>query len=318
MTATVRRNQKIFVAGHKGMVGSAIVRALSLAGYQNILTVDRTAVDLSDSAATRKYLQRTKPDYIFMAAAKVGGILANSRYPAQFIGENLAMATSVIQGARDADVQRMLFLGSSCIYPRDCRQPMREVDLLSGPLEATNEPYAIAKIAGIKMCEAFNREFGTSYVSALPTNLYGPGDHYDAEKSHVLPALILKAHDAKVRQLPELVAWGTGQPHREFMHVDDVASACVFMMEIGLTDGVFNVGTGSDIRIRDLVAEVATVVGYTGSIRYDSSKPDGTPRKLLDVSKLRDLGWTARIPLRDGITDTYRDFLRRYPIALPA
>ena len=305
------------MAGHKGMVGSAIVRALSLAGYQNILTVDRTAVDLGDSAATRKYLQRTKPDYIFMAAAKVGGILANSRYPAQFIGENLAMATSVIQGARDADVQRMLFLGSSCIYPRECRQPMREVDLLSGPLEATNEPYAIAKIAGIKMCEAFNREFGTSYVSALPTNLYGPGDHYDAEKSHVLPALILKAHDAKFRLLPELVAWGTGQPHREFMHVDDVASACVFMMEIGLTDGVFNVGTGSDIRIRDLVAEVATVVGYTGSIRYDSSKPDGTPRKLLDVSKLRDLGWTARIPLRDGITDTYRDFLRRYPIALP-
>ena len=305
------------MAGHKGMVGSAIVRALSLAGYQNILTVDRTAVDLGDSAATRKYLQRTKPDYIFMAAAKVGGILANSRYPAQFIGENLAMATSVIQGARDADVQRMLFLGSSCIYPRECRQPMREVDLLSGPLEATNEPYAIAKIAGIKMCEAFNREFGTSYVSALPTNLYGPGDHYDAEKSHVLPALILKAHDAKFRLLPELVAWGTGQPHREFMHVDDVASACVFMMEIGLTDGVYNVGTGSDIRIRDLVAEVATVVGYTGSIRYDSSKPDGTPRKLLDVSKLRDLGWTARIPLRDGITDTYRDFLRRYPIALP-
>jgi Nucleoside-diphosphate-sugar epimerases len=306
------KNAKIYVAGHRGMVGSAIIRKLMAAGYGNIVTKSHGELDLVDQQAVSRFLAEEAPDYIFMAAAKVGGIHANNTFRAEFLYQNLMIEANIVHGAWQAGVKRMLFLGSSCIYPRDCPQPIRENYLLTGPLEQTNEPYAIAKIAGVKLCEAYNRQYGTAYVSAMPTNLYGPNDNYDLHNSHVLPALIRKAHEAKERGEPELVVWGSGKPMREFLYVDDMADACRFLMESGVTEGLFNIGTGEDVTIRELAETVMDVVGFDGRIVYDSSKPDGTPRKLLDVDKLRQLGWTATTPLKDGIMKAYGDFLQRF------
>ena len=300
---------KIYVAGHRGMVGSALVRRLRQAGYTNILVRTHAELDLLDQAATHAFLAREKPDFIFIAAAIVGGINANNTFRADFIYQNLMVEANLIHGAWLAGVQRLCFLGSSCIYPRDCPQPIKEDYLLTGPLEQTNEPYAIAKIAGIKLCESYNCQHGTRYFSAMPTNLYGPHDNYDLAKSHVLPALIRKAHEAKQRGESELVVWGSGTPRREFLYVDDLADACVFLMEQGIADGFYNIGVGEDVTIRELAETVMSVVGFSGRIIFDATKPDGTPRKLLDVSRLRDLGWWARTPLREGITLAYRDFL---------
>ena len=300
---------KIYVAGHHGMVGSALVRRLEQAGYGNVVTRTRAELDLLDQAATHAFLREQKPDFIFIAAAIVGGINANNILRADFIYQNLMVEANLIHGAWLAGVQHLCFLGSSCIYPRDCPQPIKEDYLLSGPLEPTNEPYAIAKIAGIKLCESYNRQHGTRYFSAMPTNLYGPNDNYDLAKSHVLPALIRKAHEAKQRGDSELVVWGSGTPLREFLYVDDLADACVFLMERGITDGFYNIGVGEDVTIRELAETVMSVVGFSGRIIFDGTKPDGTPRKLLDVSRLRDLGWQASTPLREGIVQAYRDFL---------
>ncbi|MBK9018644.1 MAG: GDP-L-fucose synthase [Sulfuritalea sp.] len=303
---------RIYVAGHRGMVGSALVRRLKQAGYSNILTRTRAELDLLNQEATLAFLQQEKPDFIFMAAAKVGGIHANNSLRADFIYQNLMVEANLIHGAHQAGIQRLCFLGSSCIYPRDCPQPIREDYLLTGPLEQTNEPYAIAKIAGIKLCESYNRQYGRQYFSAMPTNLYGPNDNYDLANSHVLPALIRKAHEAKQRGDSELVVWGSGNPRREFLHVDDLADACVFLMEKGVVDGIYNIGVGEDVTIRELAETVMSVVGFTGRIAFDAGKPDGTPMKLLDVSRLRDIGWQARTPLREGIAMAYRDFTARY------
>ncbi len=291
------------------MVGSAIVRNLHAAGYSDVLVRTHQELDLLDQAAVFAYLKAARPDYIFIAAARVGGIVANNTRRGEFLYENLAIQANLIQGAYLASVQRLMFLGSSCIYPRDCPQPIKEAYLLTGPLEQTNEPYAIAKIAGVKICESYNRQYGTQYVSLMPTNLYGPRDNYDLANSHVLPALIRKTHEAKLRGDSTLVVWGSGKPMREFLYVDDLAEACVFMMEQGIADGLFNVGTGVDVTIRELAELVMQVVAFTGRIEFDASKPDGTPRKLLDVSRMRNLGWQARTTLRDGIALAYRDFL---------
>lgn len=303
---------KMYVAGHRGMVGSALVRRLQQAGYANILVRTHVELDLLDQAATHAFLAREKPDFIFIAAAIVGGINANNTLRADFIYQNLMVEANLIHGAWLAGVQRLCFLGSSCIYPRDCPQPIKEDYLLSGPLEPTNEPYAIAKIAGIKLCESYNRQHGTQYFSVMPTNLYGPNDNYDLEISHALPALIRKAHEAKLRGDSELVVWGSGMPRREFLYADDLADACVFLMEQGITNGFYNVGVGEDVTICELAEVVMSVIGFPGGIVFDTTKPDGTPRKLLDVSRLRDLGWKARIPLREGIALAYRDFLARH------
>ncbi|WP_029619062.1 GDP-L-fucose synthase family protein [Pseudorhizobium marinum] len=306
------RDAKIYVAGHRGMVGSAIVRKLSSLGYTNVVTRTHAEVDLVSQQAVMDFLGQEKPDYIFMAAAKVGGIHANNTLRAEFLYQNLMIETNVVHAAWQAGVNRMLFLGSSCIYPRDCPQPIREDYLLTGPLEQTNEPYAIAKIAGVKLCESYNRQYGTQYVSAMPTNLYGPNDSYDLANSHVLPALIRKTHEAKLRGDRELVVWGSGKPMREFLYVDDMAEACVFLMENGISDGLFNIGTGEDVTICELAETVMDVVGFDGTIVYDSAKPDGTPRKLLDVDKMKTLGWSASTGLRDGIARAYADFKERF------
>ncbi len=292
------------------MVGSAILRRLQAGGYTNLVTRSHAQLNLLNQAATADFLASERPDYIFLAAAKVGGIHANNTYRADFIYQNLMVQSNVINAASEAGVKRMLFLGSSCIYPRDCEQPIREEYMLSGPLEPTNEPYAIAKIAGIKMCESYNRQYGTQYVSVMPTNLYGPNDNYDLDNSHVLPALIRKAHEAKLRGDGKLVVWGTGAPKREFLYVDDMADACVFLMENGVREGLFNVGTGTDVTIRELAETVMHVVGFGGEIVFDSTKPDGTPRKLLNVERMRAIGWEARTALRDGISQAYADFLK--------
>ena len=307
----MNKNMKIYVAGHRGMVGSAIVRALTAKGYENITTRTHAELDLLDQLAVNSFFQNEKPEYVFLAAAKVGGIHANNTLRGDFIYQNLVMESNVVHAAMTAGVQRMLFLGSSCIYPRDCPQPIKEEYLLTGPLEPTNEPYAIAKIAGIKMCESYNRQYGTHYVSVMPTNLYGPNDNYDLKNSHVLPALIRKAHEAKMRGDKELVVWGSGKPMREFLYVDDMADACVFLMESEVEDRLFNVGTGEDVTIRELAETVMMVVGFSGEIVFDSSKPDGTPRKLLNVERLSQLGWQAKIQLRDGIAMAYADFLAK-------
>lgn len=307
----ITRDSKIYVSGHRGMVGSAIVRRLQAGGYTNLVMRTHGELDLLDQAAVTRFMEEEKPDYLFLAAAKVGGIQANNNYRADFIYQNLLIQTNVIEAAYRAGVERMLFLGSSCIYPRDCPQPIREEYLLTGPLEQTNEPYAIAKIAGVKLCESYNRQYGTSYVSAMPTNLYGPNDNYDLNNSHVLPALIRKTHEAKVRGDKELVVWGTGNPKREFMYVDDMADACVFLMESDVRDGLFNVGLGSDVTIRELAETIMEVAGYEGDIVFDSSKPDGTPRKLLSVERLNALGWRASTSLREGIVKAYADFVGR-------
>jgi len=303
------KHARIYVAGHRGMVGSAILRNLAGRGYSNLLTRTRSELDLLDQAAVRAFMQAERPDYLFMAAALVGGIQANNTRRADFIYENMLIEANVMQGAHMAGVERLLFLGSSCIYPRDCPQPMKEAYLLTGPLEPTNEPYAIAKIAGIKLAESFNRQYGRRYVSVMPTNLYGPNDNYDLAGSHVLPALIRKVHEATQRGDAELVVWGSGKPMREFLHVDDMADACVFLMEHEeIVDGMFNVGTGTDVTIRELAETVMQMGGFPGRIVFDSSKPDGTPRKLLDVSRLKALGWSARIGLREGIAATFADY----------
>jgi GDP-L-fucose synthase len=308
----MEKNAKIYVAGHRGMVGSAIVRRLGAAGYSNIVTRSHAELDLTRQSAAEQFLDREKPDYVFLAAAKVGGIHANNTYRGEFIYQNLMIEANIVHAAWQAGVQRLLFLGSSCIYPRDCPQPIKEEYLLSGPLEPTNEPYAIAKIAGIKLCESYNRQYGTQYVSAMPTNLYGPNDNYDLNSSHVLPALIRKAHEAKLRGDTSYVVWGSGEPMREFLYVDDMADACVFLMERDdVRDGLFNVGTGHDVTIRELAETVMDVVGFKGKIVLDASKPDGTPRKLLNVDRLQALGWQAKASLREGIAKAYADFLTK-------
>lgn len=305
-------DSKIYVAGHRGMVGSALVRALTAKGYRNLLTRTRQEVDLLDQAAVRSFLRAEKPDYIFLAAAKVGGIHANNIYRAEFIYQNLAIETNVIHAAYEAGVQRLMFLGSSCIYPRDCPQPIKEDYLLTGPLEPTNEPYAIAKIAGLKLCESYNRQYGTAYLSAMPTNLYGPNDNFDLATSHVVPALMRKAHEAKGGDGNPLVIWGTGAARREFLHVDDMADACVFMMEKNVSSGLYNLGLGEDVTIRELVTSIVGVVGYLGPIEYDSAKPDGTPRKLLSVERIQALGWRARQSLETGLRQTYEWYVENH------
>jgi len=299
------KHAKIFVAGHRGMVGSALLRRLAAGGYEQVITRSREQLDLLDQRAVFDFLAECRPEYVFVAAAKVGGIHANNTYRADFIYENLAIETNLVHGAHRAGVERLMFLGSSCIYPRDCPQPIKEEYLLSGPLEPTNEPYAIAKIAGIKLCESYNRQHGRRYTSVMPTNLYGRNDNYDLQNSHVLPALLRKAHEAKLRGDHEYVVWGTGQPRREFLCVDDLADACVYLMERDYAGPLLNIGTGTDVTIRELAETVMRVVGFEGRITFDDSKPDGTPRKLLDVTRLADLGWRAAIPLEAGIAQTY-------------
>ncbi|MBL8279702.1 MAG: GDP-L-fucose synthase [Pelomonas sp.] len=308
---SIAKDARIFVAGHRGMVGSALVRRLQAGGYTQVLTASRQELDLLDQRAVHEWLQANKPDYLFIAAAKVGGIQANNVYRAEFLYQNLMIEANLIHGAHLAGVQRLMFLGSSCIYPKLAPQPLREDCLLTGPLEPTNEPYAIAKIAGIKLCESYNRQYGRQYVSAMPTNLYGPNDNYDLQSSHVLPALIRKAHEAKLRGDKELVVWGTGTPLREFLYVDDLADACVHLMETGAEDVLVNVGVGEDVSIRDLATLVCEVVGFPGALVFDTTKPDGTPRKLMDVSLLASRGWRARTGLKEGIALAYDDFLRR-------
>ena len=351
---TISKNAKIFVAGHRGMVGSAIVRNLQGKGYANVITRRRSELDLLDQRAVFDFFQDQRPDYVFIAAAKVGGIHANNVYRADFIYQNLTIQGNLIHGAYQAGVKDLCFLGSSCIYPRDCPQPIREEYLLTGPLEQTNEPYAIAKIAGIKLCESYNRQYGTRYVSAMPTNLYGPNDNYDLAKSHVLPALIRKVHLAKLGMAGDVLAiaaderaygivpdellaligcardasgavvrsamhtpeskltvWGSGEPMREFLYVDDMADACVFLMERQIGEDFFNIGTGTDVTIHELAHTVMEVVGFDGDIVFDSSKPDGTPRKLLDVSRMAARGWTPATPsLAVGIRKAYEAYLK--------
>lgn len=300
---------KIYVAGHRGLVGSAIVRALGRHGFTNLVTRSRSELDLRDREAVLGFFEAERPEYVYLAAAKVGGILANATYPVEFLQDNLYIELNVISAAHAFGVKKLLFLGSSCIYPKLAPQPIREEYLLTGPLEPTNEPYAIAKIAGIELVQAYRRQYGAPFISAMPTNLYGPGDNFDLETSHVLPALIRKMHEAKVRGDSAVTLWGTGTPRREFLHVDDLAEACLFLMEHYDQAVPINVGTGEDLTIRELAEMIREVVGFRGEIRFDPSRPDGTPRKLLDVSRLKALGWKPTISLRDGIEMTYRWYL---------
>lgn len=311
MNSFIKKNARIYIAGHQGMVGSAIHRRLSKLGFDNLITRTHTELDLIDQQAVDRFLQAQKPDFIFLAAAKVGGILANTTQRAEFIYQNLMIQSNVIHSAWTAGVKRLIFLGSSCIYPRDCPQPIKEEHLLTGPLEISNEPYAVAKIAGIKLCENYNRQYGTNYISLMPSNLYGPNDNYDLNVSHVLPALLRKAHEAKIGGERELIVWGSGKPLREFLFVDDMADACTFIMQSDIADGIYNIGTGQDISIQELAQIVMKVVGLEGEIVFDSSKPDGTPRKLLNIEKLSALGWNAKTSLYEGIALTYSDFLRK-------
>ena len=307
------RPEKIYIAGHRGMVGSALVRKLEAGGHKNILTRTRAELDLINQQAVHDFLRAEQPDYVIIAAAKVGGILANDMERGAFLYENLMIEANLIHAAWKAGINRLLFLGSSCIYPREAAQPISEAALLGGPLEQTNEPYAIAKIAGIKLCENYNRQYGTRFVSAMPTNLYGPNDNYDLQSSHVLPALLRKAHEAKLADAPSIGIWGSGRPRREFLHVDDMAEACVFLMDEGVEDGLFNIGTGEDISITELADIICKTVGFKGTLDYDHSKPDGTLRKRLDVSAMAKLGWTAKIALKDGLASTYDAFKASYP-----
>ncbi|HRH18408.1 MAG TPA: GDP-L-fucose synthase [Aquabacterium sp.] len=307
----MNKNAKIFVAGHRGMVGSAIVRRLAAAGYTQVITRTRAELDLVNQQAVHDFIQAQKPEYIFIAAAKVGGIHANNVLRAEFLYQNLIIEANLIEAAHRAGVQRLMFLGSSCIYPKLAPQPLKEEYLLTGPLEATNEPYAIAKIAGIKLCEAYNHQYGRQYISVMPTNLYGLNDNYDLNNSHVLPALIRKAHEAKVRGDSALQVWGTGTPMREFLYADDLADACVYLMEQGYDGPLVNIGTGTDVTIRELAETVLKVVGFPGDLTFDASKPDGTPRKLMDVSRLAGLGWKATTPLEAGIKLAYQDYLSK-------
>ncbi|MGC2965497.1 GDP-L-fucose synthase family protein [Paraburkholderia aspalathi] len=305
----MNKQARIFVAGHRGMVGSALVRRLNAEGYHNVVTRSRAELDLKDQAAVNGFFEREKIDVVLLAAARVGGILANASQPGEFIYENLVIETNVIHAAFRAQVERLVFFGSSCIYPKQCPQPIREEYLLTSPLEPTNDAYAIAKIAGLKLCEAYNREYNTQYVSLMPTNLYGPNDNYDLNSSHVLPALLRKAHEAKVNGSAALTVWGSGTPRREFLHVDDLAAATLFVLEHNVTEGLFNVGVGEDLSIRELAECICKVTGFEGELVFDASKPDGTPRKLLDVSRLAQMGWHATIGFEEGITSTYREFV---------
>ena len=310
----MRKLAKIYVAGHRGLVGSAIVRRLTWDGYSNVITQTSRELDLRDQRAVRDFFAREKLEYVFLAAARVGGILANSTYPASFIYDNLAIQTNVIDAAYRYGVKKLLFLGSSCIYPKYAPQPMPENCLLTGSLEPTNEWYAVAKIAGIKMCQAYNQQYGTDFVSVMPTNLYGPNDNFDLESSHVVPALLRKFHEAKVGGEPFVTVWGTGTPRREFLHVDDLADACLYLMRHYHENEPINVGVGKDISIAELARLIGDIVGYEGEIRFDSSKPDGTPRKLLDVSRLNALGWTSAYSLRDGLRQTYEWYTPHYKV----
>lgn len=310
--SNIDKSTKIFVAGHRGMVGSAIVRNLKEKGYTNIVVRTHAQLDLLNQQTVQDFLLQEKPDYIFIAAAKVGGIQANNVYRADFIYQNMMIEANLIHGAHVAGVQRLCFLGSSCIYPRDCAQPIKEEYLLTGPLEQTNEPYAIAKIAGIKLCESYNRQYNCQYISAMPTNLYGPNDNYDLNNSHVLPALIRKSHEAKVAGEKALSVWGTGTPRREFLYVDDLAEACVYLMESGYDGPLLNVGTGEDVTIKELAETVKQVVGFGGELVFDTSKPDGTPKKLMDVSKIKALGWAPAVALEEGIRRAYADYMKRF------
>jgi GDP-L-fucose synthase len=304
-TSIMNKSARIFVAGHRGLAGSAILRRLQELGYERLITRTRAQLDLTDKPAVDDFFARARPEYVFLAAAKVGGIHANDRYPADFIRENLEIQTNVIDCAYRRGVAKLMFLGSSCIYPREAPQPMTEDCLLTGPLEPTNEWYAVAKIAGIKLCQAYRRQHSFNAIALMPTNLYGPGDNFHPENSHVLPALIRRFHEAKARRASRVTLWGTGNPRREFLHVDDLASAAVFLMERYDGEGIVNVGVGKDISIRELGELVKDVVGYKGMIEFDPSKPDGTPRKLLDVSRIHALGWRPGISLREGVTATY-------------
>lgn len=307
--STLHHEDMIFVAGHRGLVGSAIVRKLREKGYDNLLLKTRSELDLTDQAAVRAFFKSERPDHVVLAAAKVGGILANSTYPADFIYQNLAIEVNIIHEAWLAGVKKLLFLGSSCIYPKLAPQPLKEEYLLTSSLEPTNEAYAVAKIAGLKMCEFYNRQYGARFISVMPTNLYGPGDNFDLNTSHVLPAMIRKFHEAKTRGDGSVTLWGTGTPRREFLHVDDLADACVFLLERYEDPAFLNIGVGEDVTIRELAELVRRIVGFGGDILWDSTKPDGTPRKLLDVSKLKALGWEPAISLEEGIEDTRRWYL---------
>jgi GDP-L-fucose synthase len=305
----MEKEARIYIAGHRGMVGSAIVRRLQADGYTNLIMRTSSELDLRNQEAVADFFEEEKPEYVFLAAAKVGGILANNIYRAEFLYDNLVIEANIIQSSYKAGVKKLLFLGSSCIYPKMAPQPLKEDYLLTGLLESTNEPYAIAKIAGIKLCEAYRSQYGCNYISAMPTNLYGPNDNYDLQGSHVLPALIRKFHEAKINNQPSVEVWGTGSPRREFLHADDLADACVFLMN-GYNDELFvNVGTGEDVTIRELAEAVKDVVGFEGELRWDTSKPDGTPRKLMDVSRIHQLGWKHKTELREGLEKTYQDFL---------
>ncbi|HEY3375050.1 MAG TPA: GDP-L-fucose synthase [Candidatus Aquicultor sp.] len=302
----IAKGSKIYIAGHKGLVGSAIVRKLEIEGFSNLILRTHAELDLCDGAAVERFFKIEKPEYVFLAAAKVGGIWANSHYPAEFIYSNLAIQVNIIHNAYLYGVKKLLFLGSSCIYPKFASQPMKEEHLLTGILEPTNEPYAVAKIAGIKMCEAYSRQYGANFISVMPTNLYGPNDNFDLMNSHVLPTLIRRFHEAKVNGIPSAVVWGTGNPRREFLHVDDLADACLFLMQNYNDSELINIGVGEDLTIGELALLIKDIVGFKGELVFDSSKPDGMARKLLDVSKLKGLGWQAKIGLRQGIEDTYR------------
>lgn len=307
----MEKSAKIYVAGHRGMVGSAIHRHLLAQGFDNIVTRTSKELDLRDQQAVTIFFSEENPEYVFLAAAKVGGIVANNTYRADFIYENLAIQNNVIHQSHVHSVKKLMFLGSSCIYPKMAPQPLKEDSLLTGLLEPTNEPYAIAKIAGIKMCEAYRAQYGCNFISVMPTNLYGINDNYHPENSHVLPALIRRFHEAKEKGLPEVVIWGSGTPLREFLYADDLAEACVFLMENYNESGFLNIGVGEDLSIKNLAALIKEIIGYEGQLRYDDSKPDGTPRKLMDASKLHALGWKHKTPIRDGIKLAYQDFLEK-------
>jgi GDP-L-fucose synthase len=308
----MEKKDKIYVAGHRGMVGSAITRKLGKEGFTNLVTRTSAELDLKDQHAVHAFFEKERPDYVFLAAAKVGGILANNTYRGEFLYDNLMIQNNTIDAAYRGGVKKLMFLGSSCIYPKLAPQPLKEDYLLTGPLEETNEPYAIAKIAGIKLCDAYRFQYGCNFISVMPTNLYGPNDNYDLNSSHVLPALIRKFHEAKLSAAPAVTLWGSGKPRREFLHADDLADACFFLMERYNEPGLVNIGTGEDLEIGELALLIKDIIGYTGEIRHDLSKPDGTPRKLMDVSKLHNFGWKAAIGLPDGLRRVYEEYKKQH------